>query len=89
MCVFFTSIQPQAGADNPLGTKILWQQKGLFSLPICCNFQTDAFEIWFYTFFNDLIYVYTQFLMYFHKYLAQGRGRQPFVDKIQMSTERP
>ena len=25
----------------------------------------------------------------FHMYIARGRGRQPFVDKILMSTEKP
>ena len=39
------------GADNILGTKFWWQQKGLFSLPICCKFQNDLFEIWLYTHF--------------------------------------
>ena len=27
--------------------------------------------------------------MFFHMYIARGRGRQPFMDKILMSTKRP
>ena len=49
----------RAGADNPLGTKFWWQQKGLLSLPIYCKFQNDLFEIRFYTHFNDFIHVYS------------------------------
>ena len=37
--------------NNPLGTKFWWQQTGFFFLPICCRFQNDLFEIWFYTHF--------------------------------------
>ena len=50
---------PQAGTDNPLGTKFWWQQKGLIILPICCMLQNDLFEIWFYTHLNDFIHVYS------------------------------
>ena len=37
-----------------------------------------------------ILILYT-FLMgfFFHTYIARGRGRQPFVDKILMSTEKP
>ena len=49
--VFPYVYSPRAGADNPLWTKFWCQQKGLVTLPICCKFQNDLFEIWFYTHF--------------------------------------
>ena len=67
-----------AGADNPKGTKLLCQQKGLIFLPICCKFQRDFFEVWFYTiFFYDLLHVYS----------PGAGGIQPPGDKVFMSTE--
>ena len=42
---------PGAGADSPQGTKFWCQQKGLITLPICCKFQKNLFEVWFYTIF--------------------------------------
>ena len=51
---------PGAGADSTLGTKFGCQQKGIITLPICCKFQRNLFEVWFYTFFfHDLIHVYS------------------------------
>ena len=40
-----------AGADSPQGTKFWCQQKGLITLPICCKFQRNLFEVWFYAIF--------------------------------------
>ena len=40
---------PGAGPDNPLWTKSWCQQKSLATLPICCKFQKNIFEVWFYT----------------------------------------
>ena len=31
------------------GDKILMSKKGLITLPICCKFQRNLFEVWFYT----------------------------------------
>ena len=42
---------PRAGADSPQGTKFWHQQKGLITLLICCKFQRNLFEVWFYTIF--------------------------------------
>ena len=53
MCIY----SPRA--VNPLGTKFWCQQKGLITLPICCKFQKNLFEVWFYTYFNDFIHVYS------------------------------
>ena len=50
-------IAPGYGADNPLQTKCWCEQKGLITLPICCKFQINLFEDWFYTRFNDFIHV--------------------------------
>ena len=51
---------PGAGTDCSQGTQFWCQQKGLISLPICCKFQRNLFEAWFYTFsFRDLIHVYS------------------------------
>ena len=57
---------PGAGAeaDSPQGTKFWCQQKGLITLPICCKFQRNLFEVWFYTFFFKIYYIY----------IARGRG---------------
>ena len=41
------------------------QQKALITLTICCKFQTNLFEFWFYTYF----------LMFFHMYIAPGQGQ--------------
>ena len=43
---------PRAVADSPQGTKFWCQQKGLITLPICCKFQSDLFEVWFYIIFS-------------------------------------
>ena len=56
---FIHVYSPRAGADSPQGTKFWCQQKGLISLLICCKFQTNLIEVWFYSiFFHDLIPVY-------------------------------
>ena len=52
---FFHDVySPGAGVDSPPpppGTKFWCQQKGLITLLICCKFQRNLFEVWFYTFF--------------------------------------
>ena len=42
---------------NPLRTKFWCQQKST-TLPVCCKFQNNLFEVWFYTHYNDFIHVY-------------------------------
>ena len=70
--------RPRAGADSPQGTKYWCQQKGHITLPICCKFQRNLFEVWFYTiFFHDLIHVYS----------LRAAGIQSPGDKVLMSTE--
>ena len=68
---------PRPGADNPLVTKFWRQQKAQITLTICCKFQNDLLEFWFYT--HILIILYT--------YIAPGKGRQTLGVKILMSTE--
>ena len=40
------------------GTKFWCQQKGLITLPICCKFQRNLFEVWFYTILFMIWYMY-------------------------------
>ena len=49
---------PRPGADNTLVTKILRQQKAQITLTICCKFQNDLFDFWFYTHFLIILYMY-------------------------------
>ena len=49
---------PGAGADSPQGTKFWCQQEGLITLPICCKFQRNLFEVWFYIIFFMILYMY-------------------------------
>ena len=52
---WFNTCSPGAGAERPQGTKFWCQQKGLITFPIfitfpiCCKFQRNLFEVWFYT----------------------------------------
>ena len=68
-----------AGVDSPQGATFWCQQKGLITLPICCKFQRNLFEVWFYTyfFFHDLIHIYS----------PRAGGIQLLGDKDLMSTE--
>ena len=59
---------PGARAKNPLGTNFWCQQKALITSTICCKFQTNLFEFWFYA----------HFLMFFHMYIAPGQGQTTF-----------
>ena len=47
--VFPHVYSPGTGAGNPLWTKSWCQQKSLVTLPICCKFQKNVVEVWFYT----------------------------------------
>ena len=64
---------PRAGADNPLGKNVDDNRKPLSLCPFVASFKTIS----------------TRFFMFFHMYIAQGRGRQSPGVKILMSTERP
>ena len=56
---------PGTRAEDPLGTNFWCQQKALITSTICCKFQTNLFDFWFYT----------HFLMFFHMYIAPGQGQ--------------
>ena len=51
--IFFNDLihvySPRTGADSPQGAKVWCQQKGLITLPICCKFQRNLFQVWFNT----------------------------------------
>ena len=55
---FIHVYSPRAGAHNPLGTKFWCQQEHLVTSVICCKFQKYLFEIWFYTIFFMILYIY-------------------------------
>ena len=55
---FCMYIAPGQGQTNPLCTKFWCQQKGLVTLPICCKFQKNIFQVWFYTYFCLFLYMY-------------------------------
>ena len=55
---FIHVYSPGAGADNPLDTKLLCEQEHLVTLVICCKFQKHLFEVWFYTIFFMILYMY-------------------------------
>ena len=45
---------------KPLGDKCWCQQKALITLPICCRFKKNCFEVWFYIYlFHVSPYVYS------------------------------
>ena len=51
---------PGAGADNPMGTKYLYQQEHLVTLVICCKFQKLSLKSDFrHYFLYDFIHVYS------------------------------
>ena len=56
---FIQVYSPGTRAENPLGTNFWCQQKALITSTICCKFQTNLFEFWFYTFFNVFPHVYS------------------------------
>ena len=62
--------QQKALITLPIGCRFkkscfVWQ-KGLFSLSVSCKFQNDLFEIWFYT----------HFLMVLYMFIAPGQGQK-------------
>ena len=48
---FIHVYSPGARAENPLGTKFWCHEKALINSTICCKFQTNLLEFWFYTHF--------------------------------------
>ena len=55
-----------------LGTKCWCQQENLVTSVICCKFQNNPFEVWFYTFF-----------MILYMYIAPGQGQGQTVPRGQ------
>ena len=50
---------------SPFGSNFKCQQKAHITSTICCKFQTNLFEFWFYTHFS----------MFFHMFIAPGQGQ--------------
>ena len=48
----------RSGADNPQGTKFWCQQNPHVTSVICYKFQNNLFEVWFYTHFFMILYMY-------------------------------
>ena len=69
---FIHVYSPRAGADNPLGTNFDVNRKPLSLCPFVASFKTIS----------------TRFFMFFHMYIAPGRGRQTPGVKILTSTDR-
>ena len=63
--ILYNLYSPGAGADNPLGTKFWCQQEHLVTSVICCKLNKNLFEVWFYTFFFMILYMY----------IAPGQGQ--------------
>ena len=49
---------PEAGADNALGMKFWCQQEHLVTSVNCCKFKKISFEVWFFTYFFMILYMY-------------------------------
>ena len=62
---FIHVYSPGAGDDNPLGKKFRCQQEHLVTSVICCKFQKNLFEVWFYTIVFMILYMY----------IAPGQGQ--------------
>ena len=76
---FIHVYSPRAGTDNPLRTNFWCQQKALITLPICCRFKKNCFEVQFYIhFFHVSPYVY-----------HPGQGQTIHWGQVLMTTERP
>ena len=52
---FIHVYSPRAGADSPPATKFWCQQKCLVTSFICCKFQKNVSEVWFYPIFFFMI----------------------------------
>ena len=55
-----SAVSPWAGTDNPLEPKFWCQQVGLITMVIFGKFTKNPFNLWLYTFFHDLINVYSR-----------------------------
>ena len=60
---FIHVYSPEARSENPLGTNFWCQQKARITSTICCKFQINLFEFWFYI----------HSLMFFNMYIAPGQ----------------
>ena len=75
--ILYMYIAPGQGWQA-LGDEILMQQEHLVTSVICCKFQRNLFEVWFYTFF---------FHGFTHIYSPRARTGSPQGSKVLMSKE--
>ena len=77
--ILYMYIAPGQGQKTPWGQTFDVNRKPLSLRPFNASFKQISLN-------SDFIPI---FLMFFHMYIVPGRGRQPFMDKILMSTEKP
>ena len=63
--ILYMYIAPGQGLTTPLGMKFWCQQEHLVTSVICCKFKKNLFEVWFYTLFFMILYMY----------IAPGQGQ--------------
>ena len=73
LMILYMYIAPGQGQKTRWRQNFWCQQEALITSTICCKFQTNLFEFWFYTHFFQCFSTCIQ---------SCGRGRQPFVDKF-------
>ena len=71
---FIHVYSPGANAENTLGTNFWCQQKALITSTICCKFQTNVFEFWFYTHFF--------YFFFYHVYITPAGAHNPLCTKF-------
>ena len=76
---FIMYIAPGQGQKTPWGQTFDVNRKPLSLRPFVASLKKMSLN-------SDFINIS---LMFFHMYIARSRGRQLFVDKILMSTEKP
>ena len=81
--IFFMVLYIYIALGQRLTTLKGWNfdvNRNILSLQLfCCKFQKNLFEVWFYT----------NFFMILYMYIAPGQGQTAPRDKILMSTEKP
>ena len=72
-------IAPGQGQTTPWGQNFDVNRNSLSLCPFVASLKKNLFEVRFFTIFY----------VFFHMYIAPGRGRQPIGDKKFMTTKRP
>ena len=78
--ILYMYIAPGQGQTAPRGQSFdVYRNVLSLHSEICCKLQKNVFEVWFYT----------NFFMIEYLYIIPGQGQTAPGDKISMSTERP